>query len=64
MPRSAISAAKTCTWLLIETPGNQSEIKLPKSWESANKIWAGHRRGNRAERYTLYVRTDVTPIQP
>ena len=64
MPRTAISAAKNCTWLLIETPGNQSEIKLPKTWESAEKVWSGHRRGNRAERYTLYVKTDVTPIQP
>jgi len=62
MPRSAIPSAKSCRWLLTETPGNQSDVKPPKAWEAATKIWTGHRRGNRAERYTLYYRpTDDLP---
>lgn len=62
MPRSAIPSAKSCRWLLTETPGNQSDVKPPKSWEAATKVWTGHRRGNRAERYTLYYRpTDDLP---
>lgn len=56
MPRAHIAAGKTCLWLLVQTPGNQTETRLPKSWTSGNKIWSGHRRGNRAERYTLYQR--------
>lgn len=62
MPRSAIPPGKICRWLLTETPGNQSDVKPPKAWEAATKIWTGHRRGNRAERYTLYYRpTDDLP---
>lgn len=62
MPRSAIPSGKSCRWLLTETPGNQSDVKPPKAWEAATKIWTGHRRGNRAERYTLYYRpTDDLP---
>lgn len=62
MPRSAIPPGKSCRWLLTETPGNQSDVKPPKAWEAATKIWTGHRRGNRAERYTLYYRpTDDLP---
>ncbi len=62
MPRSAIPSGKSCHWLLTETPGNQSDVKPPKAWEAATKIWTGHRRGNRAERYTLYYRpTDDLP---
>lgn len=62
MPRSAIPSGKSCRWLLTETPGNQSDVKPPKSWEAATKVWTGHRRGNRAERYTLYYRpTDDLP---
>ena len=62
MPRSAIPPGKSCRWLLTETPGNQSDVKPPKSWEAATKVWTGHRRGNRAERYTLYYRpTDDLP---
>lgn len=62
MPRSAIPSGKSCDWLLTETPGNQSDVKPPKAWEAATKIWTGHRRGNRAERYTLYYRpTDDLP---
>lgn len=62
MPRSAIPPGKICRWLLTETPGNQSDVKPPKSWEAATKVWTGHRRGNRAERYTLYYRpTDDLP---
>jgi 4-amino-4-deoxy-L-arabinose transferase-like glycosyltransferase len=64
MPRSAIAAGKTCNWLLTETPGNQSDIKTPKSWEGANRIWSGHRRGNRAERYTLYYRATMDQLKP
>lgn len=63
MPRSAIPPGKSCRWLLTETPGNQSDVKPPKSWEAATKVWTGHRRGNRAERYTLYYRpTDDLPM--
>ena len=62
MPRSAIPPGKSCRWLLTETPGNQSDVKPPKAWEAATKVWTGHRRGNRAERYTLYYRpTDDLP---
>ncbi len=64
MPRSAIAAGKQCRWLLTETPGHQSDIKTPKGWESATKVWSGHRRGNRAERYTLYDRTTTDPPNP
>ncbi len=64
MPRSAITTGKTCNWLLTETPGNQSDIKPPKSWEGANRVWSGHRRGNRAERYTLYYRTTTDQPKP
>lgn len=56
MPRFAIPPGKSCHWLLTETPGNQSDVKPPKAWEAATKVWTGHRRGNRAERYTLYHR--------
>ena len=62
MPRSAIPSGKSCRWLLTEPPGNQSDVKPPKALEAATKIWTGHRRGNRAERYTLYYRpTDDLP---
>ena len=61
MPRSAIAASKPCSWLLTEAPGNQPELRLPKAWEGANRVWSGHRRGNRAERYTLYRRAEATP---
>jgi len=64
MPRSAITTGKTCNWLLTETPGNQSDIKPPKSWEGANRVWSGHRRGNRAERYTLYYRATTDQPKP
>lgn len=64
MPRSAIAAGKQCNWLLTETPGNQSDVKLPKAWESASKVWTGHRRGNRAERYTLYLRPTTDLPKP
>lgn len=61
MPRSAIAASKPCVWLLTEVPGHQPEVRLPKAWEGATKVWSGHRRGNRAERYTLYRRVAPTP---
>ena len=64
MPRSAIAAGKPCRWLLTETPGHQSDIKPPKGWETANKVWSGHRRGNRAERYTLYDQSTIDPPNP
>lgn len=64
MPRSAVATGKTCNWLLTETPGNQSDIKPPKSWEGANPVWSGHRRGNRAERYTLYYRATTDQPKP
>ena len=65
MPRSSLNAGKACTWLLVETPGHQPETRLPNAWESASKVWSGHRRGNRAERYTLYRRAvSATPDQP
>lgn len=64
MPRSAVATGKTCNWLLTETPGNQSDIKPPKSWEGANRVWSGHRRGNRAERYTLYYRATTDQPKP
>ena len=64
MPRSAIAAGKSCAWLLTEAPGNQTELRLPKAWEGANKVWAGHRRGNRAERYTLYYRSTTDRQTP
>lgn len=65
MPRSVLSASKSCPWLLVETPGHQPEVRLPTHWENADKLWSGHRRGNRAERYTLYRRIGtVTPDQP
>jgi hypothetical protein len=64
MPRSAITAAKQCTWLLTESPGNQADVKPPKGWETAQKIWSGHRRGNRAERYTLYNRSTTDQPNP
>jgi len=60
MPRSATTAGQSCHWLLTETPGNQSDVKPPRRWETADRVWSGHRRGNRAERYTLYYR--ATPI--
>lgn len=56
IPRAAISAGKNCPWLLTETPGNTQEVKRPPIWETAEKVWSGHRRGTRAERYTLYYR--------
>jgi 4-amino-4-deoxy-L-arabinose transferase-like glycosyltransferase len=56
IPRAAIPAGKTCSWLLTETPGNTQEVKRPPNWEMAEKVWSGHRRGTRAERYTLYYR--------
>lgn len=56
MPKACLSAGKTCHWLLVETPGNQPDVNLPNTWEGASKVWSGHRRGNRAERYTLYRR--------
>lgn len=62
MPRTRIGASKACAWLLVETPGHQPELQLPRGWDSATKIWSGHRRGNRAERYTLYRR--VSTPQP
>lgn len=65
MPRAGLSAGKNCQWLLVETPGHQNEIRLPNGWENASKVWAGHRRGNRAERYTLFRRVDsAKPDQP
>lgn len=64
MPRTAIRAAGRCDWLLVERPGHQSELTLPKQWENATKVWSGHRRGSRAERYTLYRRAVATPDQP
>src|SRR5574343_1309756 len=60
MPRSATTPGQSCHWLLTETPGNQSDVKPPRRWETADRVWSGHRRGNRAERYTLYYR--ATPI--
>lgn len=62
MPRANISASKACSWLLTQSPGNQADSRLPKHWESARKVWSGHRRGNRAERYTLYRRTEEIPL--
>ncbi|MFM8340167.1 MAG: hypothetical protein ACKN9C_09300, partial [Fluviibacter sp.] len=60
-----LSASKSCPWLLVETPGHQPEVRLPAYWENSEKLWSGHRRGNRAERYTLYRRAgSVTPTQP
>lgn len=56
MPRTANNSSSTCTWLLVETPGHQADIHLPRDWDTATKTWSGHRRGNRAERYTLYYR--------
>ena len=64
MPRSAIAAGKDCPWLLTETPGNAQEVKRPKGWDTATKVWAGHRRGTRAERYTLYYRANETTSTP
>lgn len=64
MPRSALKSAASCRLLLTESAGKNQELKLPKGWENANKVWAGHRRGTRAERYTLYVRTAGEPTQP
>ena len=63
LPRARLNASKNCAWLLVEAPGNQPEVRLPNGWEGANKVWAGHRRGNRAERYTLYRRAAV-PTSP
>ena len=60
LPRSRIAVAKSCTWLLVETPGHHPEVQLPRGWDSASKVWSGHRRGNRAERYTLYSRPKVS----
>lgn len=59
MPRVQISAGKTCRWLLVQNPGNQPETTPSGAWGSANKVWSGHRRGNRAERYSLYYRNDT-----
>ena len=58
LPRTRIGASKSCAWLLVETPGHRPEFQLPRGWETgtATKVWSGHRRGNRAERYTLYSR--------
>lgn len=64
MPRSALKASASCRLLLTESEGKNQEIKLPKGWESANKVWAGHRRGTRAERYTLFVRSTPESTQP
>ena len=64
MPRSALKSAGGCPWLLTETTGGHQESKLPKGWESAIKVWVGHRRGTRAERYTLYSRTPTETIKP
>jgi len=64
MPRSALKAAMSCHLLLTETAGKNQELKLPKGWESADKVWAGHRRGTRAERYTLFVRARPETTQP
>ena len=65
MPRSVLGAAAGCRWLLTEISGNASESKRPKGWESADKVWSGHRRGTRAERYTLFLRqATVSPVQP
>ncbi len=55
-PRTRIAASRNCAYLLVETPGHQPDLNLPRSWDSATKVWSGHRRGNRAERYTLYFR--------
>lgn len=63
LPRTLARASKGCPWLLVETPGHQPEIRLPRDWESATKIWSGHRRGNRAERYTLYSRPSASSGQ-
>jgi hypothetical protein len=59
MPREVLNTGNVCSWLLMETPNSQSETKPPKAWENATKVWTGHRRGNRAERYTLYRRNGV-----
>ena len=64
MPRSALKAAASCRLLLTESSGKNHETKLPKGWETAEKVWAGHRRGTRAERYTLYVRATPSSPQP
>lgn len=60
LPRTRTHLSKTCRWLLVETPGHRPEIRLPRNWESATQVWSGHRRGNRAERYTLYSRSGLT----
>lgn len=62
LPRAQISAARTCSYLLIETPGHQPNQTLPRGWDLATKVWSGHRRGNRAERYTLYARDSAAKM--
>lgn len=60
MPRSALKASAQCKWLLTETFNGSQDAKRPAGWDSAEKVWSGHRRGTRAERYTLFVRTTAT----
>ena len=64
MPRSTLKAAASCRLLLTESPGKNQELKPPKGWETAEKVWSGHRRGTRAERYSLYLRTATSTTQP
>lgn len=60
MPRSALKASAQCNWLLTETSNGSQDAKRPAGWDSAEKVWSGHRRGTRAERYTLFVRAAAT----
>lgn len=60
MPRSALKASAQCKWLLTETSNGSQDAKRPAGWDGAEKVWSGHRRGTRAERYTLFVRTTAT----
>jgi len=64
MPRSTLKSAANCRLLLTESPGKNQELKPPKGWETTQKVWSGHRRGTRAERYSLYLRTATDTTQP